>query len=295
MRRLRIALFRAVLALASAGPLTNAAASPPAGADPATAQDLPLEGEVTSPNWRSLPSGDDMAKEYPKLAEVMNLSGEAVIKCVTDTEGRLQDCKVLSESPSGFGFGPAAMRLSAYFSMKPALLDGQPIKSTVTIPIRFALADRPPPAVEPEPPPTSAAALRLARQILSDQGIAERLRSKWRPATKRLFSEAVVNGDIQSSAPALDAFQQALDDVVQAVLDHQARLMAAKMTEADLLSTLSYFDSPAGKSWLTTGLDLSFPDDFSKRLFTAAHTRLCASVACDAQGRPNGALAAGGD
>jgi TonB family protein len=262
-----------------------AAASPPSGAN--APLDLPLEGEVTSPNWRSLPSGDDMSKEYPMLAQMMNLAGEATIRCTVDTDGRLQDCKVVSESPSGMGFGAAAERLSAYFSMKPAQIDGQAVKDFVTIPIKFALDGATNAVAETEPPPpTSPTALELARKLIAEQGVASRFRDKWEPVVKQLVSEAALNGDIKSSVSALDAFQQGLDDVIQRIVERQARMTAAKMTDEQLRVSLAYFDSPAGKAWLSTGLDLSVPSDLNKRVAAAAHDHLCRSVACDANGRP---------
>jgi TonB family protein len=270
---------------------TPAGAGPPPGAsDPDSQLDLPLEGQITHADWRSQPSGDDMSKEYPKLAQLMDLAGQASIRCAVDTEGRLQDCTVVSESPTGFGFGAAAVRLSAYFSMKPELIDGQPVRTTITIPIKFALGASPTVAAAPEPPPpTSPAALDLARQIMALQGSEARLKREARPAIAGLISQAVANGDITSSTEALDAFQQGLDDVIAAAVERQAQMMAANMTEAQLHATLDYLNSPAGKAWLATGLDVTLSSpDFLQRLGAAARKHLCAGAACNPEGQPKG-------
>ena len=277
----------AAVAIACAIPASNAVAgAPQANTKTDTPLDLPLEAKVTNPDWRATPSGDEMANEYPKLAQLMNVPGEATMTCTVDTDGRLQDCKVIGESPAGFGFGAAIMRLSAYFDMKPAQIDGVPVKAKITIPIKFKLAGATDEAAEPEPPPpTSAAALELAHKILTLQGAPARLQDRWRPLLVRMSSETVLDGDVISSTAALDAFQQGLDDVIQATIEHQARIIAAKMNEAELRATLSYFESPTGKAWLAASFDLATPKDFNKRLATAARGHLCAKAACGADGR----------
>jgi TonB family protein len=288
MRRLSVAAALGATLICGLGAMSAEAGPPPGASDPDTQLDLPLEGQITHPDWRSQPSGDDMAKEYPKLAQLMDLAGRAAIRCAVDAEGRLQDCAVVSESPAGFGFGAAAVRLSAYFSMKPERIDGQPVRSTITIPIKFQLYAQSPAAPDPEaPPPSSPAALDLARQVLVLQGVEAQLKRESRPAIARLVREAVANGDIESSTAALDAFQQGLDDVIAATIERQARMMAANMTEAQLRATLDYLNSPAGKAWLATGVNVTLSSkDLLQRLGSAARKHLCASVACDSSGQP---------
>jgi TonB family protein len=63
--------------------------------------------------------------------------GQGVIQCIVKTDGLLRDCKIAKESPPGLGFGPAALLLAPSFLMKPALRDGQPVESSVTIPVNF--------------------------------------------------------------------------------------------------------------------------------------------------------------
>ncbi len=290
MRRIVLLALGALLIGPFAKPLTARAAEPPPRAsDPESQLDLPLEGQVTSANWRSIPSGDDMAKEYPRLAQLMNLTGKAMIRCATDTEGRLQDCKVIEESPAGFGFGAAAVRLSAYFSMTPARIDGQPVNGVVAIPINFAMDGQTNVAAEPEPPaPTSPAALELARKVLALEGVAGRLKEQSRPAAARLVSEAVLNGDIKSSTVALDAFQQGMDDVIQAALERHARMMASKMTETQLRATINFLESPPGSAWVAAGVDVTMSEDSIRALGAAARRRLCESLTCDANGQPKG-------
>ncbi|MFI4950864.1 MAG: energy transducer TonB, partial [Caulobacterales bacterium] len=57
----------------------------------------------------------------------------ASIHCRVTGEGRLADCQVLSESPAGAGFGPAALALSA--KLKLAVQPGSPTE--IVMPVRF--------------------------------------------------------------------------------------------------------------------------------------------------------------
>jgi TonB family protein len=246
-----------------------------------------MEGQLTKPEWLSIPSGDDMAKVYPELAQRLSLAGAASIKCIVDTSGSLQDCQIVKESPAGFGFGAAALRLSPYFSMKPARRDGRPITSVLTIPIRFELAGQTIVAPEAEPPPpTSPAALELARQVLALQGASARLKALSQPAVAGLLSQVVRSGDIKFDAAALNAYQQGLDDVIADLVERHARVMAAAMTEAQLRATLDYLQSPAGSAWRAVGIAVTPSPDFISRLSQAASRRLCGSASCDHGGQP---------
>ena len=65
------------------------------------------------------------------------VSGQAVIKCIVQTDGFLRSCSVVREDRPGMGFGPAAIVLSRVFLMKPATRGGQPVESEMVIPIAF--------------------------------------------------------------------------------------------------------------------------------------------------------------
>jgi TonB family protein len=282
MRRILISALAALAPLCCSLGATNADAS--ALTPQAT---LPATGQPTKPEWVAIPSGDDMAKVYPDVALRLSLPGAASIKCIVDTDGKLQDCQIVKESPPGFGFGAAALRLAPDFKMKPAVMDGRPVEAVLTIPIRFELAGQTIVASDmepPPPPPTSPSALDLARQVLALQGVSARLKAQSQPAVAHLLSEIVRKGDIAFDGAAMNALQQGLDDVVQNLVDHQARMMAAAMTEAQLRATLDYLQSPAGTAWRAVGVTVTPPSDLLSRVGEAASKHLCGSVSCHTGG-----------
>jgi protein TonB len=48
-----------------------------------------------------------------------------------------QDCVVVSETPAGYAFGAATLRLAKYFRLHPATKDGKPIEGKITVPLHW--------------------------------------------------------------------------------------------------------------------------------------------------------------
>lgn len=98
---------------------------------------------ITKPDWAEKPTGDDMERFYPERAKAEEVGGKATITCVVNANGGLIDCSLADETPKGYGFGDAALSLSALFRMKPKTVDGVPVDGgDITIPIIFRV---PPP------------------------------------------------------------------------------------------------------------------------------------------------------
>jgi protein TonB len=123
--------------------LTDEHAEPPVTETPAkttaTAEPTPVPSKViTDPTWISRPSADEMARFYPPAALDRNLGGVAVLNCMVGAGGKPLACIVTSETPPGHGFGAAAVKLSAFFKMKPRTENGQDVDGgVVRIAIRF--------------------------------------------------------------------------------------------------------------------------------------------------------------
>ncbi|MBT2766779.1 TonB family protein [Stenotrophomonas sp. ISL-67] len=82
---------------------------------------------------------------YPRHAFEQGVSGKVVLRVNVDTEGRPDDIRVLSSSPTGV-FDEVSIAAAKGWTFEPALRDGRPVAAALQIPLTFALD-------EPEPAP----------------------------------------------------------------------------------------------------------------------------------------------
>lgn len=95
---------------------------------------------INNPRWIARPTADQMARAYPDRALRDGTEGAATLQCSVTARGSLTACSVMSETPSGQGFGRAAMQLSRHFRLSPRTVDGQAVEgAVVTIPLTFQL------------------------------------------------------------------------------------------------------------------------------------------------------------
>jgi TonB family protein len=122
-------------------------ASPAGAVDRSSAPDS--DRETIVPDWAAKPSAEDMEREYPPEAVEKGVSGYAKIRCTVEPDGTLLDCDILEERPDGMGFGPATIKATRYFRMKPykaALIRNQ--LPQVVIPVRWEMPKPPAPAAQ---------------------------------------------------------------------------------------------------------------------------------------------------
>lgn len=107
----------------------------PVAVDPPPAP--PTPSIITNPQWLERPSGRDFERYYPPRALERGQEGRVNLACVVAADGRIS-CTVTSESPEGWGFGEAAIRISRHFRMSPQTRDGVATSGgRVNVPIRF--------------------------------------------------------------------------------------------------------------------------------------------------------------
>jgi TonB family protein len=94
--------------------------------------------DLNDPVWDIAPGQDDWVKAYPAHAAQAGISGAVKMKCAATSAGLLSDCAVIQETPSGEGFGAAALSLATGMALKPAGGDGQPVAGrNLIVPVRF--------------------------------------------------------------------------------------------------------------------------------------------------------------
>lgn len=96
----------------------------------------PGPAEITSPRWLQRPR--NLARYYPARALDRGVTGRVQLDCRVSTQGAL-GCAVISETPSGWSFGAAALRIAAEHRMAPAMRDGVAVEGRYRMIVPFAL------------------------------------------------------------------------------------------------------------------------------------------------------------
>jgi TonB family protein len=128
------AAFVSSAAIAQANGGAGAAPSAPTSS-PAPAATAP---KIANPDWVRRPNGDDFVRVYPPNALQRGIEGHATMECEVAADGYLRKCRILEETPKGYGFGAALLLLAPRFQMKPMTIDGRPVAGArVRIPVGF--------------------------------------------------------------------------------------------------------------------------------------------------------------
>jgi protein TonB len=90
--------------------------------------------QITNPRWVRQPR--DLELYYPSRALARDITGQVVLDCLVNVSGAL-NCAVVSETPSNWGFGQAALRISRDYRMAPAMRDGQPVEGRYRMRVPF--------------------------------------------------------------------------------------------------------------------------------------------------------------
>ncbi|HEY1225593.1 MAG TPA: energy transducer TonB [Brevundimonas sp.] len=60
----------------------------------------------------------DVKANYPPAAFAQGVGGVAVVRCRVTDDGAFKDCVVVEETPAGFGFGEAALRMTPVMGLR---------------------------------------------------------------------------------------------------------------------------------------------------------------------------------
>lgn len=93
---------------------------------------------ITRPAWIRKPSGRELGQYFPERAIAREKSGYVSLACTVRTDGNLA-CRVAEETPVGWGFGDAALRIAQTYQMEPATRDGVPVEARYYLRVPFEL------------------------------------------------------------------------------------------------------------------------------------------------------------
>ena len=106
--------------------------------------DGPGSSLITNPSWARMPS-----PEFPEQAASLGItSGTVTLECSPSANGSLTSCSIVSEDPSGAGFGQAALRSVSRARLSPRTVDDAAADAKVRWTIRFRIETN---SVEPSP------------------------------------------------------------------------------------------------------------------------------------------------
>lgn len=98
---------------------------------------------MTNPSWKTAPGFADMAQAWPARAAGVQ-TAHVSMRCRLTDAGALRDCEVLTENPRAAGFGAAARKVSALFSVDVTLLPPTKQDRYVNFALRFVNPDSEP-------------------------------------------------------------------------------------------------------------------------------------------------------
>ena len=100
---------------------------------------------LQSNDWQIKPTPLDMMRYYPERAISGALGGDVTMNCRVANTLRLEDCKVIAETPVHVGFGDAALRIAPLYVLKPQTLPNgdSVVGARVTVPVKFRLGPTP--------------------------------------------------------------------------------------------------------------------------------------------------------
>ena len=83
---------------------------------------------------------DRLVEVCARKALAYRVNGRVELICRVMASGALRDCDVIDESPAGFEFGDAAVKMADLFQMRPMTRNGLAVSGAqVEIPINFSV------------------------------------------------------------------------------------------------------------------------------------------------------------
>jgi TonB family protein len=216
---------------------------------PADAQRVwrPVAGDdrIDNPQWIAAPSPSDLEMVRPQIDGVLGLDGVARLTCRITKAGALQACAVDEESPSGLGYGAAALQLARLYRLNPIQLAGAQGRK-VTVRVGIPAPELPEPFRAPVG--RSQRALELARAIVGEEDPTAAARRDLEVNILGLQSRRPKSIDEKTYDAGIDAMRRGFEKAAATFIDQNLNAYAAALTEEQLSAWLAFTKSAAGKA-----------------------------------------------
>lgn len=95
-------------------------------------------GGLLPPSWVVVPGYRELAPHNPGIARNEKINGTVLLACHGTARKRLTGCRVVYESPKGYGFGEAGLASAPSFRINPPMRDGRVDEAAwIGIPVSF--------------------------------------------------------------------------------------------------------------------------------------------------------------
>lgn len=95
-------------------------------------------GGLLPPSWVVVPGYRELAPHNPGIARNEKINGTVLLACHGTARKRLTGCRVVYESPKGYGFGEAGLASAPSFRINPPMRDGRIDEAAwIGIPVSF--------------------------------------------------------------------------------------------------------------------------------------------------------------
>ena len=218
------------------------------------------------------------------------MSGRAVVNCAVTDQGHLQDCRSHDETPTGLGFGKAALALTRLFVLRPQTVNGVAVSDgRVNVPIAFRPAPGPP-AFEPKAP-ASPAALALGQKLTAVNGSAAGSLANFEVLVRQVETRPRADVDDETRAEIAAGLRASYPVAAAEAQTKLAKVYANAFSAAELTKLAAFFSSPVGTKTSTQdeGIRLMagrIGAENARLATLASREAFCVSRDCQASAEP---------
>lgn len=172
---------------------------------------------------------------FPEFARTLELDGYVRLDCAGDETGRLVDCRVISATPEGLGFGQAAVTIAQTGRVLPS--DGESRRYQFGVPLRLADVGYPNPVPFKGKQP-SRRALELGRELTS------------RLDMSTMISETIPSVDLGDDRRSkVQGWVEELFPTRERLVEIVSIVFARRYSETELEDLIAGRPTPASDRW----------------------------------------------